>query len=231
MKPLLACIWVCAAAVAGCGDGRSGVGSTSPTTGTAANSSVADREKGGSPVVAHVAGRLLDDKDDDDQSGRYIPSKSLDNDADLDVDSEHANAGFLDFDDGIVADFGRPASAADARATTTLVKRYFAAGAAENGAAGCSMLYRTYADSVVEDDGSSAGPSYQRGSTCAIVMDKVFTDLQTELTEPTEVVAVRVNGPMAYVLLGSTTRPASYVRLRREGGEWKLYGVTQRPLP
>jgi hypothetical protein len=235
MKLVLVLAWVsvCAGAAAGCGDTATRVGSTSPAaaTGTATSSSATNRATDASPVVAHLAGRLLGDEDDDDQPGHYTPSKSLDSDADLDVDSKHANTGYLDFDDGIVADFGRPASAADARSATAFVKHYFAAAAAEDGAAGCSMLYRTYADTVVEDDGSSASPPYQRGNTCAIVMSKIFTHLRAELTAPAEVVAVRVDGPMAYVLLGSTTRPASYVRLHREGGAWKLYGEIQRPLP
>ncbi len=218
LMPALALAVVSVIVVTGCGSASTARG-------------VARRGASDSPVVAHLSGRLLSDEDDDDQPGHFRPSSTLDSDSDFDHDSPHENAGYLDYDDSIVGDFGHPASAEDTRSATGFVKRYFAVAAAEDGAVACSMLYRIYADTVVEDDGSSASPLYQRGKTCAIVMTKIFTHLHAELTAPAEVVAVRVKGPMAYVLLGSTTRPASYVRLHREGGGWKLYGVIERPLP
>jgi hypothetical protein len=170
-------------------------------------------------------------EDDDDQPGHYTSNKSLDKDADFDNDGKHENTGYFDYDDSTVRDFGHPASAADTRAATALVRRYYAVAASEDGAAGCSLLYWTYADSVVEDQGSGAGPPLLRGKTCAVVMTKLFAYMHAQLTALAEITAVRVKGAEAFVLLGSTTRPASYVRLHRERGGWKLYGLLDRPLP
>ena len=56
--------------------------------------------------------------------------------------------------------YAHAASAADRRAVTALIKRYYAAATAGDGATACSMLYITLAEAVVEDYGhGSAGPS------------------------------------------------------------------------
>jgi hypothetical protein len=223
-------IMLCAVGVAGCG-------SAIKTVETGGHEAlVAGGESGAagmrSPIVGNVAGTLLGDEDDDDQPGSYVKGKMLDKDADLDRDGVvRERDGYFDDDDGIVRGYGHPASVPDMHAAKMLIKRYYAMAVAANGATGCSLLYRTYAASVVEDQGSNAGPRYLRGKSCAIVMTKLFKHMSRSLVKPMAIRAVRVRGETAYVLLGSKMRPASYFRLHREGKRWKLYGLLDRPLP
>lgn len=74
-----------------------------------------------------------------------------------------------------VLHFGHAANATDTQAITTLIKRYYTAALAENGAKACSMMYSTLAESVPEDYGQSPpGEPYMRGTTCPAVLKLLF---------------------------------------------------------
>src|SRR5665811_1283902 len=51
-----------------------------------------------------------------------------------------------DYDDYDALGFGRPAGTADAQAITTLIRRYFASAAAENGAEACALITPFFAE-------------------------------------------------------------------------------------
>jgi hypothetical protein len=122
--------------------------------------------------------------------------------------------------------FGHPASSADARAVTALVKRYYAAGAAGDGAAACHLIYSTLAESVPEDYGRPPGPPSLRGTTCAVVISKMFKPLQRRLSVESatlKVAAVRVSFNLGSVQLGfAGHKPDRYVLVHRELGRWKM---------
>jgi hypothetical protein len=141
---------------------------------------------------------------------------------DSDEDNDNPGGSRYDADDSPVLRFGRAASAAQGRAIASLVRRYYAAGAAGDGASACSLLYPLLAESVVEEYSQSPG---LRGKTCAEVLSKLFKRRHQELAgdvaalKPT---VVRVGGDhgLALVRFGGTRERR--VLLRRERGAWKM---------
>jgi hypothetical protein len=121
--------------------------------------------------------------------------------------------------------FGHPAAAAEVSEITALVKRYYAAAAASDGAAGCSLLYSTFAEGVAEDYGQLAGLSQAQGATCAEVMSKLFERRHRQLSADNatlKVVAVRVLGKRGSVMLDFGGTHGRYLEVHGELGRWKV---------
>lgn len=216
-------------AVAGCGSGSAASHHTNP-------SAVSQPEPAGAPPLvsreAKIAlSSLYRDEDDDDTEGEergHDPS-----DSDADGDDDRPRLGYYDRDDAGTRDFGHAAPPTDRRALTALTRRYYAEAAAENGAAACAMLARTFASIVVEDYGrGSSGPSYlSSGTTCASVLTLLFHHFHAKLVEPIEVIRTRVAGDTALVLIGAANTPASDLEAHREGGAWRVVGMLASSLP
>jgi hypothetical protein len=143
----------------------------------------------------------------------YLSSAS----GDRDQDRDHND------DDEATLNWGHPASAADERQSASLIRRYFAAAANEDGALGCRLLVPFIAESVAEQDGHSPA---LRGRTCPTVLTKLFSHYHRLLAEKSaslKVVSVRVEGDKAMAVLDFRSIPV--VRLmseRRIGRRWKL---------
>jgi hypothetical protein len=171
-------------------------------------------------------GSLLVDEDDDDTAGDLQPHGSFTNgDADADYDNDYKKQrGFYDGDDDEDRKFGHAAKGTQRFALAALAKRYFAAGAESDGQTACSLLTPVFAKAVVEDYGhGSAGPSYLKAATtCPAVMSSLFQHSHAQLAVPIVVVAIRVRGPEALVLVGSSALPARELMARREAGVWRL---------
>jgi hypothetical protein len=170
--------------------------------------------------------------EDDDETGENLGNGSKDNDADFDNDLKNIEyKGFHDSDDYAIEAFGHAAGTADRQTVTRLVKRYYAAAGRGDGAAACLVIYSTLAATIPEDYGQSPGPSYARGKTCAVVMSKLFKHAHSQMVAPVQVTGVRVKGKEGYVLLGSTSIPAGYIAVKREGRTWKITMLLGGPLP
>jgi hypothetical protein len=128
-------------------------------------------------------------------------------------------------DDGHVLNFGH-VDASDSQIITTLVSRYFAAAAAEDGKEACSLLTPFVAETVVEQDGHTAG---LRGSSCAVVMSKLFTHHHRELAGNSanlKVMRVGVEGDRARVALEFPEIPVvRQITARREGNRWTILNL------
>lgn len=137
--------------------------------------------------------------------------------------SDRDNDGDHNDDDTRVLDYGQPANAADWRRSVALVKRYFAAAAAANGAGACRLLIPLSAESVAEEYGETP---QLRGGTCAVVMSKLFRLHHRMLTEKSavlEVIAVRINGYRGLAVLDfPEIHEARQIGLRRVQGAWKV---------
>jgi hypothetical protein len=148
-------------------------------------------------------------------AGASAPSS---HERDRDNDDDHND------DDARVLYYGHAADAADRRSSIALVKRYFAAAAAEDGKRACGLLVPLLAESVVEEDGRSPG---LRGRTCAAVVSKLFKMRHRMLLEKRaalEVIAVRVKGDRGLVVLNfPEIREARQLGERRVDGRWKLH--------
>jgi hypothetical protein len=144
-------------------------------------------------------------------SASASPKRDRDNDADKNDDDAH------------VLYYGFAASGAERQAITTLVKHYYAAGAAADGAKACTLLMPFVAESVAENYGHTPA---LRGKTCAVVMSKLFAQHGKTLAGENatlKFVAVRVEGTKALVVLSFSTLPeVRQIAARKDGASWKI---------
>lgn len=134
-----------------------------------------------------------------------------------------------DWDDRPPLPGGVPATAVEQGEIVSLVRRYYAAGAARDGAAVCSLLYSTTAEGLPLDYGRPPGPAQLRGSTCAVVMSKLLALRRAEFeTKRTKlaIASVSVRGESAAVLMRFGGMPERVLRLRRERGRWTVRELT-----
>lgn len=150
-----------------------------------------------------------------------LPRPELKIDAELDSDSYPGEA---DNDNNHV--YGHAANTTQTRVVTALVKHYYRAAAARDGARACSMIYSVLAESVPEDLGGPSGGSSPHGVTCAAVMSRLFEHNHARLVVDNatlRVTAVRIRGNHGSVLMSFGARRSTfYMGLHRERGLWKI---------
>lgn len=131
--------------------------------------------------------------------------------------------------------FGHAASPQEARAITALIKRYYAAADAEDGAKACSMIYSTIEESVPEDYGQSPpGQPYMRGTSCPTVLTLLFKHFHPQITvelPKLKVARVRLVEHHGLVLLNFGTMPEREIFVVREGHTWKLDALLDGEVP
>jgi hypothetical protein len=150
-----------------------------------------------------------------------------------DDDSEE-DRGHQDSDDVRVVFLGHVANQNETDVVVALIKRYYAAAAAEDGHLGCSLLYPLIAETVVEDYGRPPGPLALRGGTCAVVVSKVFRQRHRRLVTDIarlHVTQVRTSGNQGLALLTFGSAPRRYLPLRRHGGAWKVASFFDIEMP
>lgn len=167
---------------------------------------------------------------DEDESNKPVIS-----DRDNDGDNSNAEARH-DSDDRSVLRFGHPASASDKRQIGTLIRRYYAAAAAEDGAKACSsLLYSTYAEAVPEDYGTSPpGPSYAQGTSCSVVMTLIFKHFHGQIAvrlPKLKVSVVRTQERQGLAVLSFDRLSEHEIRVVREGRAWKILALIDNELP
>lgn len=157
-----------------------------------------------------------------------VPPEPAKTKADADKDND-IGAPSDDTNNNPSLNFGHAADAADARTIATLVKRYYAAAHAEDGAKACKMLYSTLEEAVPEDYGESPpGQPYMRGTTCAAVLTLLFKhdhpQLALELPK-LEVARVRLVEHHGIAILHFGTLPERQIPVAREGHIWKIQAL------
>jgi hypothetical protein len=219
-----------------------GCGEADKSTGSVSQASIAGRPlpaattSTASLTPRSANGKLEGDEDDDDETPeRPTAYSQSDNDADFDNDSKAMqNKGYLDRDDRTFIVWGRPADSGDEHAIGTLVKHYYELAAAGNGTGACNLIYVLFAEAIPEDYGQPPGPPALRGTTCAAVMTKLFSQEHQKLVADSasiRVTGVRIQGNQGRALVGFTTTPASYIQLHRERRAWRIIGTLAVPLP
>jgi hypothetical protein len=164
----------------------------------------------------------------------YAPPAPVKAKADADHDND-IGAADDDTNNNSVLDYGHAADASDARTITSLIKRYYAAALAEDGAKACSMLYSTLEESVPEDYGQSP-PSqpYLRGTTCAAVLRLLFKHNHPQLAveyPKLDVARVRLMEHHAIVILHFGAMPERQISVAREGHTWKIEMLLDSEVP
>jgi hypothetical protein len=140
-------------------------------------------------------------------------------------------------DDEEIEIYGRPATAAEHRSTVAFAKSYFAAAAAEDGAAACTLLVPTLAKAIAGDYEKPSDPSYLHGKTCAQVMTKLFKHrhkLMTAEAAGLEVTDVRVSQTTktAFILLAfKGIRERRFMGVESFGKAWKLEALMDSQYP
>lgn len=154
---------------------------------------------------------------------------------DADKDNDVGAAPHDDTNNNSTLDFGKAASPSEQRTITMLVKRYYAAALAENGAAACSMIYSTLVEAIPEDYGQSPpGPPYMRGTTCPAVMTLLFKHYHDQLALEVprlQVARVRLKEHHGLAILSFGKRLAErQINVAREGHVWKLEALIDSEL-
>jgi hypothetical protein len=154
--------------------------------------------------------------------------------ADQDKDND-VGAPYDDTNNNSVLDYGHAASPSDDKAVTALVKRYYTAAAAGDGASACSMIIPSLAKAVPEDYGRAPGPTYLRGGkSCPAVMSLLFKHSHQQLATylaTLKVVRVRLNGKNGLVVLSFGTLPERQISVDQHGSAWKIEALLDSELP
>ena len=154
-------------------------------------------------------------------------------DGDNDFDDVPGYHGSPENDDReLLATYGHRATPADTHAVTTLIKRYYTASAAGEGAAACSMLYSSLAAGLAS---GSSQPVQGAGKTCAGAMSLLLKhqheQLAAEHVATMRVSAVYLKGDTGLAVLSFKTAPESEIILAREGKEWKIDALFDGIMP
>ncbi|MGC2374842.1 MAG: hypothetical protein WA484_13295 [Solirubrobacteraceae bacterium] len=139
--------------------------------------------------------------------------------------NDRDNDGDNNDDDEQILDFGHTADAADNRAITALVTRYYAAAAAEDGTGACSLLTPFIAESVVEDYRHTS----LNGKSCPAVMSKLFKRQHREILSKNatlKVMRVGIEGNSSLVVLDFPTIPeVREITVRRSANTWTILSL------
>jgi hypothetical protein len=190
----------------------SACGSTDPHEGAGR---VASRAHGGistAPPTEPVAAPAAADRDHDGDSGS--------------ADIDPANAlGFA----------GRASRAPDRTAITALIKRYYAAALAQDGAKACGLFYSPLVEAAAEDYGVPGGPRYALGAkSCPEVATDVFHHFHAALVAEVprlRVLRVLVRRRQGAALVGFGPLPERELSLILEGRRWRVSALGDRELP
>jgi hypothetical protein len=130
-----------------------------------------------------------------------------------------------DPNNGSARNYGHAASAADTRAITTLLERYYAIALAGEGVKACPMIDSGLVKAVPLDYGK-LGPSYLRGGkTCAAVLSLLFQHEHQKLAAEVpqlKFLSMRLESNHGLVLLGFGSLPERLITVVHEGSVWKV---------
>lgn len=124
--------------------------------------------------------------------------------------------------------YGRVAPRADRQAIEGLVKRYYAAAAAGDGARACPLLYPSVAAGLGETDPGGAGGG------CSAVMTRLFRQQRAQLAADDVatmvVVAVRIGSSRGAATVGFRKAPVGIIYVKRDRRAWKIDSLLDTEL-
>lgn len=166
-------------------------------------------------------------------SASDIPPAGADTVADKDKDND-VGAPYDDKNNRTVLHFGHAASPSERQTIIALVKRYYQAALAGDGAKDCSLIYSPLEEAVPEDYGlSPPSQPYMRGTTCPVVLDGLFRHFHNQLAAevPKMKINVRISEHHALALLSFGTLPERQIPVVREGHVWRMSALLDGELP
>jgi hypothetical protein len=154
-------------------------------------------------------------------------------DGDKDNDDEpHGNSDIGNDATALLATYSDDLDATEKQRVIALVKRYYAAAAAGDGAKACSLLQSSLAVGLAEAHGQS---TREGAKTCASALSALFEQQHKQLAadEVTTmgVTDVRRKGSLGLVILGFKRMPEGEILIEREGGDWKINSLLDSEMP
>jgi hypothetical protein len=153
-----------------------------------------------------------------------------------DSDGDSAERTAFDGDDFHSMHFGHAADGADRQAIAAIVKRYYAALAAEDAPTVCSLLLEVVAESLPEGDYRDSGKAPQTPAsreTCPPAISDVLAESHRALLSESRtlrVIGVRVRRRRASALLRFGGTSARHILLYKEEGKWKIGTLADEDL-
>jgi hypothetical protein len=154
------------------------------------------------------------------------PGRDRDNDRD-----NGSGESLFDSDDGDILAFGQAAGAGEIRVVANVIRRYYAAAMADDGARACALLYSLFAETLAEGREDDPNPNLK---SCAGVVSLTFKKRHAEFAAHAAapwVLGVRVSGVRGYAVIGSYGRPERYLPIHRDGGAWRIQALLDSGLP
>jgi hypothetical protein len=133
--------------------------------------------------------------------------------------------------DTSIQKYGSKAGSSDSGTIASAVTRYYAAIAAGDGAAACSLLAPSVARAIVKT--FSRAPAL-RGKGCSEIIPKLLkvgAGPTRAAFVGVKVTSVRVDGNRAFALLHSRETPSGEIPMIREAGTWKVNALIGSNLP
>lgn len=133
-------------------------------------------------------------------------------------------------------DFGHEATPAERRAIVALLKHYYAAALADEGAEDCTLLLSTIAEAAPNDSSREPGtPAYMHGqTTCAGVLDRLFAHYHAQLAAEVpklHVGHIRLEEHHGVVFLHFGSLPDRQTSVIREAHTWKMSQIYDQAVP
>jgi hypothetical protein len=154
-------------------------------------------------------------------SGAKAARGYLEEDGDSDSDDPHATHPEQD-DAAFLASYGARAPAAVERPIAAVVRSYYAASLAGNGASVCALLNPALATAVANERGQSGAGAGACAAAIAPVLAQQHQHLLAESPATMTVIGVYAKGNLGLVVLGFKHSPESELILTRAGGGWKV---------
>jgi hypothetical protein len=148
-------------------------------------------------------------------------------DGDLDDNEPPSRHEELD-DYPLLNSYGPPATPPETRPIAALVKRYYAAAAAGDSTAVCSMLRSSFAEELGQGDAKGA-------ASCAAAIRPLLAQQHDQLTadqvSTMVLIGARLKGDLGIAVLGFQHAPESTILVEREAGAWKIGELLGNELP
>jgi hypothetical protein len=140
---------------------------------------------------------------------------------DGDKDSDDAHGSGAQDDEAFLASYGPQADPATTRAIAEVLRSYYAASLAGNGAAACGLLNAALATALASQQ-SQAGGTSACAAAIAPVLAQQHQRLLAEEPATMSVIGVHVKGSLGLAVLGFKRSPESVIVVTRTGNVWKI---------
>jgi hypothetical protein len=145
---------------------------------------------------------------------------------DGDGDDDSFGQGPDDTDKDAIATYGPAAGSAERQAIVSVIRRYYAAAAADDGAGVCSLTYSLFAESLVEAHSHGKGAPALRGSTCAQVVSKLFAGRHSGIARDLaslRVSVIQLRGKQGFAIARFGIADERILQLQHlPGGAWAM---------